>query len=120
MPTLSAQLVIAPERLINSLAYSHFELLVSLNEPLKRAFYEVKYICGNWSVRTKARMREAEVPVYSATVSASVVSVSEPGTALAQYHALASGQDGASRSQSDKSSRCCVAFGAPAVFRIAK
>ncbi len=55
VPTLSAQLAIDPERLINSLSYSHFELLVSLDDTIKRVFYEIECIRGNWSVRELKR-----------------------------------------------------------------
>ena len=49
--TVSAQLAIAPETLLNSLSYSHFELLAALDDDLKRVFYEIECIRGNWSVR---------------------------------------------------------------------
>jgi len=44
-----------PEKLINTLSYSHLELLVVLDDPLKRAFYEIECIRGNWSVRELKR-----------------------------------------------------------------
>jgi predicted nuclease of restriction endonuclease-like (RecB) superfamily len=44
-----------PERLLNSLSYSHFELLVEIDAPLKRLFYEVEILRGNWSVRELKR-----------------------------------------------------------------
>ena len=44
-----------PERLLGSLSYSHFELLVELDEPLERLFYEVETLRGNWSVRELKR-----------------------------------------------------------------
>ena len=44
-----------PERLLSSLSYSHFELLVEIDEPLKRLFYEVETLRGNWSVRELKR-----------------------------------------------------------------
>lgn len=49
--TVSALFVNAPEKLLNNLSYSHFELLVNLGDVLKRAFYEAECISGNWSVR---------------------------------------------------------------------
>ena len=51
VPTASAQLVIPVEKLVNSLSYSHFKLLVGLENELKRTFYEIECIRGNWSVR---------------------------------------------------------------------
>jgi len=43
------------EHLINHLSYSHLELIVDLEDPLKRAFYEIECIRGNWSVRELKR-----------------------------------------------------------------
>ncbi len=53
--TASAQLTIPPEKLIGTLSYSHLELLVGLDDDLKRAFYEIECIRGNWSVRELKR-----------------------------------------------------------------
>lgn len=41
--------------LIERLSFSHFELLVTIDQPLKRAFYEIECIRGNWSVRDLKR-----------------------------------------------------------------
>ena len=49
--TLSPQLRTGAGGLLNSLSYSHFELLIDINEPLKRTFYEIESMRGNWSVR---------------------------------------------------------------------
>lgn len=48
--TPSTQFEIPPEKILNALSYSHLELLVELDDPLKRAFYEIECIAGNWSV----------------------------------------------------------------------
>lgn len=53
--TLSPQLHLSPEKLLSNLSYSHFELLIEAEEPLKRAFYEIECIRGNWSVRELKR-----------------------------------------------------------------
>lgn len=53
--TASTQLALAPENLINRFSYSHFELLFSIDDPLKRAFYEIECMRGNWSVRELKR-----------------------------------------------------------------
>ena len=45
--TASAKLAIDPAKLVSSLSYSHFELLVEIEDPLKRAFYEVEGIRAN-------------------------------------------------------------------------
>ncbi|MCX5753141.1 MAG: hypothetical protein NTW97_05780 [Candidatus Krumholzibacteria bacterium] len=49
--TLSPQFQIPPERLIQGLSYSHIELIVNLDDELKRTFYEVECLRGNWTVR---------------------------------------------------------------------
>ena len=41
--------------LINSVSFSHFTLFISLEEPIKRRFYEVECVKGNWSVRELKR-----------------------------------------------------------------
>jgi hypothetical protein len=43
------------ERLMERLSYSHIELLLEMDDPLKRAFYEIECIRGNWSVRQLKR-----------------------------------------------------------------
>ena len=53
--TVSPQFHISPEILINRLSYSHFDQLVDLGDDLKRAFYEIECIRGNWSVRELKR-----------------------------------------------------------------
>ena len=52
---MSAQLAVPLQKLINSISYSQFKLLVDLDDNLKRAFYEVECVCGNWSVRELKR-----------------------------------------------------------------
>ena len=49
------KLRVSPERLLNSLSFSHFAELVAIDDPLKRAFYEIESIRGNWSVRELKR-----------------------------------------------------------------
>ena len=44
-----------PERLIQSLSFSHFVELISIDDPVKRRFYEVECLAGNWSVRELKR-----------------------------------------------------------------
>ena len=53
--TASPQLRIPPEKLIHRLSYSHLELIVDLDDDLKRTFYEIECIRGNWSVRELKR-----------------------------------------------------------------
>lgn len=51
----SEQLSFPPEKLLNSLSYTHFVQIMSVENPLARAFYEVESIRGNWSVRELKR-----------------------------------------------------------------
>ena len=53
--TASPQFRIPPERIIQRLSYSHLELIVDLDDDLKRTFYEIECIRGNWSVRELKR-----------------------------------------------------------------
>jgi predicted nuclease of restriction endonuclease-like (RecB) superfamily len=53
--TPSPQLRIPPDTIIQRLSYSHLELLVDLDDDLKRLFYEIECIRGNWSVRELKR-----------------------------------------------------------------
>ena len=53
--TASPLLGAPADKLIQSLSYSHLELIVDLDDPLKRAFYEIECIRGNWSVRALKR-----------------------------------------------------------------
>ncbi len=46
---------VAVEKLVTRLAFSHFAELIVIDDPLKRAFYEVECIRGNWSVRALKR-----------------------------------------------------------------
>ena len=53
--TASPQLRTPPDRIIQQLSYSHLELLVDLDDDVKRAFYEIECMRGNWSVRELKR-----------------------------------------------------------------
>jgi predicted nuclease of restriction endonuclease-like (RecB) superfamily len=53
--TPSPQLQIPSDKLIHRLSYSHFELIADLDDKLKRTFYEIECIRGNWSVRELKR-----------------------------------------------------------------
>jgi predicted nuclease of restriction endonuclease-like (RecB) superfamily len=60
--TLSAKLVvptnsiiIPPKKLIESLSFSHFILLLQIQDPIKRAFYELECIKGVWDIKTLKR-----------------------------------------------------------------
>ena len=51
----TALLAFPPEILLSRLSYTHFELLISLEDDLRRGFYEVEAIRGQWSVRELRR-----------------------------------------------------------------
>ena len=42
-------------KLFASLSFTHLAELIAIDDPLKRAFYEIECIRGNWSVRTLKR-----------------------------------------------------------------
>ena len=54
-----APLSVDPEKLLQSLSYNHFALLMSIDDEVKRAFYEVQCIRGQWSVRELKRQIES-------------------------------------------------------------
>lgn len=50
--TSSAQLIVIPtEKLIQKLSFSHIALLLPIEDPIKRQFYELECIKGTWSLR---------------------------------------------------------------------
>lgn len=53
--TPSPQLNVDAASLLHKLAYSHFDLLVDIDDDTKRTFYEIECIRGNWSVRELKR-----------------------------------------------------------------
>ncbi len=53
--SLPTDLQVPPEKLISRLSFSHITLLLTVNDPLKRTFYEIEAIKGNWSVRELKR-----------------------------------------------------------------
>jgi len=55
MRSLTGQLAMTGRMLLDRLSYTHLELLTAIDDPLKRAFYEIECIRGNWSVRALKR-----------------------------------------------------------------
>lgn len=55
METLSPPFALPGKKLMDSLSFSHFAELIEIEDPLKRAFYEIECIRGNWSVRALKR-----------------------------------------------------------------
>ncbi|PWR69581.1 YhcG family protein [Methanospirillum stamsii] len=56
---ISPDLLFFDDRLIQSISFSHFTLLMPIDDPLKRRFYEVECVRGNWSVRELKRQIES-------------------------------------------------------------
>jgi predicted nuclease of restriction endonuclease-like (RecB) superfamily len=54
-PQLESELYVPGEKILSKLSYSHLELLLGIDEPLKRCFYEIECIKGAWSVRELKR-----------------------------------------------------------------
>ncbi len=46
---------VPPDKLVSRLSFSHFSEMFEVKEPLKRTFYELECIKGNWSVRELRR-----------------------------------------------------------------
>lgn len=53
--SVTAKLRVPGHNLFNRLSYTHLEQLVAIDEPLKRAFYEIECLRCNWSVRELKR-----------------------------------------------------------------
>jgi predicted nuclease of restriction endonuclease-like (RecB) superfamily len=53
--TISVRLEMPPEKLLRQLSFTHFIELLRCADPLKRVFYEIECIRGNWSVRELKR-----------------------------------------------------------------
>jgi predicted nuclease of restriction endonuclease-like (RecB) superfamily len=53
--TPSPPLCVPADMLISRLSYSHLELLVDTDNELKRCFYEIECLRGNWAVRELKR-----------------------------------------------------------------
>jgi predicted nuclease of restriction endonuclease-like (RecB) superfamily len=49
------QLTLSGRKLVESLSFTHFAELIEIEDPLKRSFYEIECIRGNWSVRALKR-----------------------------------------------------------------
>lgn len=52
---VTPQLRLPARKLIESLSFTHLAELIAIDDPLKRAFYEVESIRGNWSARELKR-----------------------------------------------------------------
>jgi len=54
-PQLKSGLFVPGDKILTKLSYTHIEQLLSIEEPLKRTFYEMECIKGAWSVRELKR-----------------------------------------------------------------
>ena len=50
-----SQLRVPAQKILSKLSFTHLEQLISIEEPLKRTFYEIECIKGTWSVRELKR-----------------------------------------------------------------
>ncbi len=57
--TSSAQFSPPAEKILNKLSFSHISLLLTCENPLQRAFYEIESIRGGWSKRELKRQIES-------------------------------------------------------------
>lgn len=57
--TLSPQLQKTSKNIVEELSYSHFDLLVDIDDELKRTFYLLEAMRSNWSVRELKRQIES-------------------------------------------------------------
>lgn len=53
--SVTGELAVTGQMLLERLSYTHLELLAAIADPLKRAFYEIECIRGNWPVRALKR-----------------------------------------------------------------
>ena len=53
--SVNAQSAKLTDKLLNDLSYAHFEVLITIDDELKRRFYELECLRGNWSVRVLKR-----------------------------------------------------------------
>ncbi len=54
-PHLNSGLLVPGDKILAKLSYTHIEQLLSIDESLKRTFYEIECIKGSWSVRELKR-----------------------------------------------------------------
>jgi hypothetical protein len=52
---VSPQLITSGDRIVERLSFTHIVELIKLDDPLKRTFYEIECLRGNWSVRELKR-----------------------------------------------------------------
>jgi len=50
------------DRLLSTLSFSHFVELLQIDDSLKRSFYEMECVRGNWSLRELKRQLSTKIP----------------------------------------------------------
>ena len=55
MQTIDGEVLPVPQMVFDRLSFSHFTLLIHINDPLKRAFYAIQAMRGPWSYRELQR-----------------------------------------------------------------
>lgn len=80
------ELAAPPDKSLQALSYTHFAELVAIDDPLKRTFYEVECIRGQWSVRELKRQiaslyfERSALSKDKAALARHVQSLAEPDT----------------------------------------
>ena len=94
-PLLQTEFLIPGEKLISKLSYSHLELLFSIDNQIKRTFYELEAIKGTWSIRELKRQigshlfeRSGAVNFPKKTLSKEIVSPKEPTDIIKNMYAF--------------------------------
>ena len=59
-PQFGQDIAMPADVLLSKLSYSHFELLLKIDKPLKRTFYELECIKGTWSIRELKRQLNSQ------------------------------------------------------------
>ena len=55
MESLTPQSYVSGKKLVESLSFTHLAELINIDDDMKRAFYEIECMRGNWSVRELKR-----------------------------------------------------------------
>ena len=94
-PLLQTEFQIPGEKLISKLSYSHLELLLPIDNQIKRTFYELEAIKGTWSIRELKRQigsqlfeRSGAVNFPKKTLSMEIISPKEPTDIIKNIYAF--------------------------------
>jgi predicted nuclease of restriction endonuclease-like (RecB) superfamily len=94
-PLLQTEFLIPGEKLISKLSYSHLELLLPIDNQIKRTFYELEAIKGTWSIRELKRQigsqlfeRSGAVNFPKKTLFKEIISPKEPTDIIKNSYAF--------------------------------